>query len=176
MSLIQVQDDIFRRVLDFLGLRGVVPHGYESTVLPVLHVGNMGQRTIVKRATPFVPSGNAIFTVPAGETWRVLAISGNSAQTGGTVAHRFGMQWNEQTTGETFLLPIYSQIDTRPESLTVTATLNASINWCTWIRQEFLVPAGWQLREILYAGDGSVTMQTCFIQFQRLGERLVDLE
>src|SRR5262245_58316068 len=87
---LRIQDDILRRCLDFFGLRGVVPHDYESTILPTVNIGNLGQPT--KYQLSVGTSVNSPWgAVPAGKCWRPLVATGSVVQAGGTVAIVYGI-------------------------------------------------------------------------------------
>jgi hypothetical protein len=166
-------DQILRRVLDYLGLRGVVQHEYEQTVVPTLMIGDLSQTVLVREALN-IPVGNAIFTVPAGETWEIVALGGISNQTIGAVAFRWSLTWNDVNTGRNFLVPFWQEVDNTGEVLSITHTLNTNKRWSARPIKQMLVAEGYQLQQVGLAGDGTRTMANGWVMYRKFGERLVE--
>lgn len=174
MSLHTIMDQQFKRVLDYLGLRGLVPHEYESTVLPVVVVGEMQQPSLIAEAIN-IAGGTAIFTVPAGESWEILAIGGLASQAAGTVAYRFGLHWYDSNSARSFQVPIFAESDSVGEVMSCTLTLNGTRRWLQRPSPKFIVGQGFQLAALNIAGDGTRQNNFVWLMYRRHGERLTDL-
>lgn len=175
-----IQDQPFKRSLDYLGLRGVVPHDYESTVLPTLSVGNMGQQTTFERPVNFNPTLD-LWLVPQGETWRPYVLTGILTQAAGVTAARWILQF---LTGGGALFAImhlpafFSQAATFSAGpvLGFTAPLNTSTNFHLIFPPGLLMPSGSRIQISATPGDGTLSIdQQAMLVYNRLGERLVDV-
>jgi hypothetical protein len=173
-----IQDEIIKRALDFFGLRGVVQHGYEATVLPVIQIGDLGQRTLSLQSTTSVAAPFA--NCPTGKVWRPIAFSGRITQTGGTVGITLSFAIGGLGNSG-LLLPFQSApsgtADNNPPSLKKTFTLNTVNDVTIVFPQDLLIPAGNSLFGILAAGDGTITLSSGSpFLVHELGEGLLALQ
>lgn len=173
-----IQDDIIKRAIDFFGLRGVIPHDYEATVLPVVSIGNLGQRTIALQSTtdPAVPFANC----PTGKVWRPIAFSGRITQAGGavavTIAFTIGGLGNVG-----LVLPFFSApsgtASTNGVQLRQTFGLNTVNDVTLLFPPGLLIPAGSSFNGLLSAGNGTITLSSgSILLVHELGEGLVSLQ
>jgi hypothetical protein len=173
-----IQDEIIKRAIDFFGLRGVLPHDYEATVLPIVSIGDLGQRTLSLQS-------GASFTqpfplVPSGKVWRPIAFSGRVNQSGGVAA--IVLQWTIQGLGNVgmqipyFMSPSNAS-DLSGEQIKRTFTLNIATDIFVRFHRDLLIPAGGTFAPILFAGDGTITLSTgSMLLVHELGEGLVALQ
>lgn len=169
----QIQDDIIRRALDFLGLRGIVTHDYESTVLPIVSIGNLSQPTLARQFNA-VTDGAPIATVPVGESWRLHSIRMSHTQTAGAVQVQTILI--AQLPGPTTLysFPGITDVSTAQETLKLILTLNGSNNIDFKMRPETIVPPGCNIFLSNLQGDGTITSSGVIV-YNRLGEGLLSV-
>ena len=175
MSL-RIQDEIIKRSLDFFGLRGTVEHDYEPTILPVVQIGDLGQRTVTMNslASFTVPFPN----VPTGKVWRPVGFSGRITQAGGTVAPLIAF-----TTGGLgnvgFIIPFFFAVSSAAGAvgpvLRTAFTLNTVNDVTIIFPPNLLIPAGFSFQPMLSAGDGTIT-QNSILVVHEIGEGLVALQ
>lgn len=173
----KIQDDIIRRALDFFGLRGVVPHDYEATVLPVSVIGNLEQPAIVRIVSGPLVSGTDLMIVPPGETWKPLLFAGLITQTAGTTSPRYRLN-ALQVAGYNFdLRATFASLTTSStEVLAFSAGLNQQTRFYCDFGNDVLMPEGMSLQFIQTGGDGVIVASNqTFLMYRRLGERLVNL-
>jgi len=171
-----IQDDIIRRALDFFGLRGVVTHEYQQTVIPVVVIGDLGQpqRLILSTSTNI----NSPFgAVPTGRCWRPIYWFGSVTQAAGTVARTYaiGWQFNGLLRGQ---FPFYRSTsngnDTLNENIQRQMTLNTTDNFLVNFTPGILLPAGSILSILALAGDGTTTTPLgSTLVVEELGENLI---
>ncbi|MGL5934723.1 MAG: hypothetical protein ACRCZI_03770 [Cetobacterium sp.] len=171
-----IQDDIIRRALDFFGLRGVVQHGYEPIVSPVVVIGDLGQptRMILSTNTSINDPWGA---VPKNKCWRPIYASGTITQAAGAVARTYAIGWqhNGVLAG---LFPFFRSQDTGAdtvgENIHRTMTLNSTDNWVVRFPQNLLIPAGAIISLFAIAGDGTTSITLgARLMVQELGENLI---
>lgn len=157
---IQIQDDILRRCLDFFGLRGVVTHSYEQTVLPTVNIGDLGQPTRLIRSTN--TSINSPWgAVPLNKSWRPIYAAGQITQAAGAAArvYAIGWQWNAIQQG---LFPFWAAQstvgNTVGEIITRLMVLNTTDNFVVKFPPNFILPAGAIIDLIGLAGDGTTSI------------------
>jgi len=166
---LSIQDDVIKRAIDFFGLRGVIPHDYESTIVPTVNVGNLGQRTLsiftsgLMGATQFGP-------VPAGKTWRPIVLTARFTQAGGAVALVFA--WNAGGILVPFF-PAQTGVGTTTSLiLRRGATLNTVNDTTLMFPSDLLVSEGLTIQPQVDAGDGALSWNGTLL-VQELGEVLV---
>jgi hypothetical protein len=171
-----IQDDIIRRCLDFFGLRGVVTHAYEQTVLPVVIIGDLGQptRLILSNSTSI---NNPWIPVPTGKCWRPLYASGQITQAAGTVARVYSIGWqnNGLLAGNFPFFAAQSTVaNTVGEIIERLMVLNSTDNFVIKFPPGLILPAGSIVSAFALAGDGTTTIQLgASLVVQELGENLI---
>ena len=171
-----INDDVLRRALDFFGLRGPVPHDYESTVLPVLQVGNVEQYLICTQIAGVTPIGNNLFSVPRGESWRLISLCGTLSQTGGTVAlvAQLNAVWVDVQ--KMAVYPGFKDTNLG-EQLNLGPALNNSCIFSYRFPDRTILSEGCKLIFVLIAGDGTVSTTTpTKLIYERIGERLIEFQ
>ena len=174
----QIQDEILKRVLDFFGLRGVVSHDYESTVLPVVSIGDLGQKTVSLQSGNTLPT--VFTTVPVGKVWRPLMLAGRITQTGGVTAITLSVQVTGLS-GPGFNIPFYTAPSGGPDTsglqIRRTFALNTVNDILAVFPEGLLIPAGGTVLVGAIAGDGTISMSAnSSLMVQELGEGLVSLQ
>jgi len=171
MSAFRADDAKLKDVLAFFGLTSEVrSHDYESTILPVVNVGEDRKPLILREAVANVVLGDPIFTVPDNELWDVYHLGGLSNQTVGTVAYRWSLSWSYPTGGQ-ILVPFFQEVDNVNECLSTTHTLNVSRRWVAYPRRMIVGP-GNRLTQLNLLGDGTRVMASCTILYRKLSETL----
>lgn len=179
MGVVQIQDDAFRRVLRFLGLRSRLEHEYESTVRPVLVVGDLGQPTSVIETAGGVLAGGllTLFTVPQGESWRLLAMTGTLTQAGGAVAGTFRLILADWSTTQFIPVPFYTDQNlTLGEQTAQSFTLNSANRYSVWHRSKIILGPGQRVRINTATADGTLTAGAAIIIVQKLGGVLTEVD
>jgi hypothetical protein len=177
---IQVTDDIFRRALDLLGLRGFVPHEYFPAVIPVVQVAELGQRQISSSVNNTVTFHlAAAFTVPAGESWRPRAMWLQILQTGGTIAPVFKFlvrnSGNLNNRGVPFFL-LNSGAAVDGERTQGTIPVNGSGEMTFRFPEGTFLAPGDRIEAVLLAGDGTVQLFGIrTLLYDRFGEVMVQV-
>ena len=175
-----VQDDSLKRVLDFLGLRGVVIHDYESTVLPVILVGDVGQPTEYRDPLTVNGPGLDNWIVDAGETWRPIILAGTLIQSAGAVGPIWGWDWltGASPTFTRVPLPaIWGTIALRPaaETLTFTPAVNSTTNFIIRFPREMLMGSGSRIQWSSGPGDGALSIGSAKLLLHSFTEPLIQI-
>lgn len=170
----QIQDDIIRRALDFFGLRGVVPHEYEATVVPVTVIGDLDGPTIVQRFTN-VTDGSPFCTVPQGESWRLLSVHGLHTQSAATTAVQTILVAQVPEPVNTHRFAGFTDIAAAVEQLRITFGLNLTNHFLYRMPPKTIIGPNSRVFFANFQGDGTIT-STGVVVYQRLGEKLVDLQ
>jgi hypothetical protein len=172
----QIQDDILRRCLDFFGLRGVVTHAYEETVLPVVLIGDLGQPTRLILSNN-VSINNPWIAVPTGKCWRPLYASGQITQAAGTVARVYSIGWqlNSILAGNfPFFAATSNVANTVSEIIERLMVLNTTDNFVVRFPPGLILPAGSILSLFALAGDGTTSIPLgASLVVQEIGENLI---
>jgi len=171
-----IQDDILKRVLDFFGLRNFVPHEYESTIFPVVLVGNLEQPQIQQTGIDTLLSTDH-FTVPTGETWVPLWHSAGVVQSAGTVGGTMEMQVlsGPAPTFTRIRIPFFAGVGLG-ETLRHAQTLNTTQRYFCIFPPGMLLGPGSRVQLAQTGGDGSFTYVTTtdnVLCYRHLGEPLV---
>lgn len=169
---ILIQDDIIRRCLNFFGLRGVVQHNYENTILPTVSIGDLSQPTKISQVNlgPFAGSV-PLFTVPTGETWRLIMAQLILTQSGGTVIVSYGLEMLTNS-GIFFEFPQWPLVSGVAPTVRRDMTLNGTAQGFYQFPPNTLMGAGSSLIPVFHSGDG-LKNQQCFLMYQILGENLI---
>lgn len=167
-----VQDDIVRRALDFFGLRGFIPHDYETTIQPIVILGNLEQPQI--QTDNFLNStpSTDLFLVPAGELWKPLSLAFAVTQSAGTVAPSYAVGYLSSS-GATFFqqrIPAYFGSNVG-DSLSFNASLNGTTRFYVRFPDNLLMPPGSRLQYLAPTGDGTFSLVAeGGLIYRRLGE------
>jgi hypothetical protein len=174
MALHLVQDSTLRRVLDFLGLRGIVQHEYESTILSTIEVAKLPSPIQVRIVTGTLIPGVDLVQVPQDETWEPILFFAEITQSAGAVVPRYTL--NALQSG--FFFDLESTYATQTLSgshvLSFTAGLNETTSvYCDFSHGVLLAP-GTSIQYLNQGGNGTIVMNNqAFLMYRRLGERLV---
>lgn len=159
-----ISDQQFKRVLDFLGLRGIVQHDYVSTIIPTIQVGTMPDPTeFANSGGSAIVIGQPFFSVPSGETWAPVMFTGTIAQVAGTIAPQIAMQISPMSGGGLLLCPCYSSQQSGGEVLNAVMTLNSSVRITVHFKEGLLMPSGSNLTAFAFAGDGTISLSAAGI-------------
>lgn len=170
-----IQDEVIKRALDFFGLRGPVTHDYESTILPTVLIGDLGQRTISLQSGSSFTAPWA--SCPTGKVWRPIMASGRISQSGGAVAPIFHLALSGL--GDPgFWIPFYvSQAltaNTNGQQIRHAVTLNSVFDFTVVFPHDLLIPGGGSIGFGLAAGDGTLALSSgSVLLVHELGEGLV---
>lgn len=181
MSLFQIQDDIIRRALDYFGLRGVVSHGYESTVIPTVSIGDLSAPLIAQRSVGNTPATD-LWLVPQNESWRPILLMTTLVQAAGTTAARWKVLYLSASGASFFsmsLPSLWSNVAAFSvgEALLFTAALNTGTDVVTRFPDRFLMGPGSRIQITAAPGDGVITADAqSLLVYQRIGERMVELK
>ena len=173
-----IQDEVIKRALNFFGLRGPVTHDYESTVLPVVVIGDLGQPTLSLQSGSLITSPWPL--VPNSKVWRPIMASGRITQSGGTIAPV--LHCSIQGLGlPGFWIPFYlAQALTAGTSgvqIRQAATLNSVFDFTVVFPPDLFIPAGGSVVFGLAAGDGTLSLSSgSVLLVHELGEGLVSLQ
>jgi hypothetical protein len=176
-----IQDDIIRRALDFFGLRGVIPHQYEATIVPVLVVGETGSPLILQRPTPPLNPLADIWLVPPGESWHPILLAGTLTQAAAVTTARWRLQFlsaSGASFGTQNLPALWDSLATFSvgEATLFTPAINQQTNFTVRFPKDFTMGPGSRITFIAAPGDGVVTIEPqSFLMYQRVGERMVEL-
>lgn len=171
VELQPIQDDIFRRALNFLGLRGFVESAYSPIVSPVLNIGDLEQPAATQSFAS-ISVGSTIFTCPADQCWKPISFSCVYNQAGGTAAPTriFLRVSNPNAGGPLFLIPMIVGLTQGPV-MEFTPALNATASLTAVFPPGFLIMPGWALSfQNGLAGDGTVTTQSNVLLVRRIFE------
>lgn len=166
-----INDERFLRILNALGLRGIVQHVYEPTVAPVLIAGEFAQQIFQQVGQQANPPG-AYTTVPKGETWELLLFSGGLQQAAGTVApnYRLAMQ---QLGGVPSYYPFF--FHTAQELVVQAPALNTSSRFSCRFPVKTYLTEGMSLLFEIPVGDGTFSyVGSPVLVFRRFLERLLE--
>ncbi|MGH8755347.1 MAG: hypothetical protein ACREU0_05905 [Burkholderiales bacterium] len=173
---VAIQDDILRRCLDFFGLRGVITHNYEQTVIPVVLIGDLGQptRLILSNSTNI---NNPWGAVPTGKCWRPLYIFAAITQAAGTVARTYGVGWQSNGIQQgqfVFYHSLNNGNNVQNENIQRQMVLNTTDNVIVKFPPGFLLPSGAIIDFLALAGDGTTSIALgATLMVQELGENLI---
>lgn len=173
MSLHQIEDQQFKVLLDYLGLRGVVQHAYESTIIPVISIGTLPHISEVIDSNANIAVGSSVYTVPARETWELIQWSGAIAQSGATIAPNLMVTTVGPSGADNLWHPYYRQ-GGGTQQLSNIFTLNSVERFVVDFIKPMLLGSGCSLLFFPIAGDGTLNVQqNAQLLIRRYGENLM---
>jgi hypothetical protein len=171
-----IQDDIIRRALNFFGLRGQVQHEYVQSVIPTINIGNLGQPTLFLLNSAVTFNLQLFPVVPVGETWKLIRMNATYTQSAGTTAPTFSLT-SQHSSGAYFRnFPAFFG-STLGEQLLISPALNVSTRLCVRFDPETYLPENHLLIwNSPVPGDGTRQMINTVLEYQKIGERMVEAQ